>query len=77
MLNAAEARIYGAAEDEAARERARANLYAAPRASTPRGEGEVRAAPPRAQMGMAQAQALMAQMAAEDSRLGGRGARQG
>lgn len=72
MLNAAEARIFGAAEDETTRERARAQLYAPPRdGAAGKGRARSRTGPTPARMDMGQAQALMAQMAAEDARLGG------
>ncbi|MBT2490651.1 hypothetical protein J7E96_19450 [Streptomyces sp. ISL-96] len=70
MLSAAEAAIDDAAEDEAQRERNRAELYAPPRAAGPGGR-RVRP-PPAARLDQSGAQALMAQLAAEDTQLAGR-----
>ena len=68
LLNAAEAAIDQAAEDDAERARNRARLYAPPK-GTPRIRGQAR---PGMAMNRSQAQALMAQMAAQDAQLGGR-----
>lgn len=88
MLNAAEAAMDSTAEDDAERARNRAKLYAPPTgAGGPRGARRpgagarrpVRPSPavagPGDQDGMSwgHAQALMAQLAAEDARLAGRG----
>lgn len=64
MLNAAESAIYAAADDEAERARAKAKLY-----MPPKGQKRVRPAAMRLDAG--QAQALAAQLAAEDARLTG------
>jgi hypothetical protein len=66
MLNAAEAAIDALAEDDTARERTRAMLYAPPGGA---GGERRRARPPGAGMDMASAQALAAQVAAEDARM--------
>jgi hypothetical protein len=86
MLNAAEAAIDASAEDDAERARNRAKLYAPPAgAGVPRGarragtgarrpsRPSAAAAPAEAGGGMTRgrAQALMAQLAAEDGRLSG------
>ncbi|MEU8831761.1 MULTISPECIES: hypothetical protein [unclassified Streptomyces] len=70
MLNAAEAAMDAAAEDDAERQRNRAKLYAPPggRRRTP-AERQVR--PPGAGLDMARAQSLAAQLAAEDAKLTG------
>lgn len=66
-MSAAEATLEQGAEDEAERRRIRAKLYAPPKSI--RGEGRrVRSA--ATSMDGGQAQALMAQLAAEDARLG-------
>ncbi|WNI20287.1 hypothetical protein [Actinacidiphila sp. ITFR-21] len=70
MLNAAEAAMESAADDDAERARNRAKLYAPPR-GTRRGGGGRRVRPPGAGLDMASAQALAAQLAAEDARLTG------
>jgi hypothetical protein len=70
MLAAAEAAIEDAAEDEVERERNRAQLYAPPR--VPGAEGRRMSRPPGTRLDQAGAQALMAQLAAEDARLTGR-----
>lgn len=69
MLNAAEAAMDAAAEDDAERARNRAKLYAPPKGSRFAGG---RRRPPGMGMTAAQAQALTAQMAAEDARYAGR-----
>ncbi|MEU0059074.1 hypothetical protein [Streptomyces sp. NPDC006334] len=72
MLNAAEASMDMAAEDDAERQRNRARLYAPPKGANrrPAGGGRPRGA---ARVDASQARALMAQTAAEDARLQGRG----
>ncbi|MFD4314980.1 hypothetical protein [Streptomyces sp. NPDC058548] len=69
MLSAAEASIDAAAEDDNERARNRAKLYAPPRGSGSPGR---RARPAAMAMDRGQATALMARLAAEDSRLGAR-----
>jgi hypothetical protein len=86
MLNAAEAAIYTAAEDDAERARIRAKLYAPPGGAVRRGARRPGAAPPAGGPGASRperaapvgegmsrsaAQSLMAQLAAEDARLAG------
>jgi len=68
MLNAAEAAMDAAAEDEAARERNRATLYAPPDGARRGPDGRRPRAPGRG-LDMAAAQALAAQVAAEDANL--------
>ncbi|MEU5834465.1 hypothetical protein ABZ820_12445 [Streptomyces diacarni] len=68
MLNAAEVSMDQAAEDDAERARNRAKLYAPP-GRIRRGRGGRLTGPPGSGMGRAQAQALAAQVAAEDARL--------
>ncbi|MFC9604535.1 hypothetical protein ACFTTN_13885 [Streptomyces niveus] len=70
MLNAAEAAMDQVAEDDAERQRNRAMLYAPPggRSRTPDGR---RVRPPGMEMDMRRAQALTAQLSAEDARLTG------
>ncbi|MGO4421285.1 hypothetical protein AB4Z54_21890 [Streptomyces sp. MCAF7] len=71
MLNAAEASMDMAAEDDAARARNRAELYAPPKGARRRpAEG----ARPRsaARIDASQARALMAQVTAEEARVQGR-----
>ncbi|MFI5629230.1 hypothetical protein ACIA8E_07585 [Streptomyces sp. NPDC051664] len=70
MLNAAEAAMEAAAEDDAERQRNRAKLYAPPggRRRTPAGR---QASPTGAGLDMARAQSLAAQLAAEDANLTG------
>ncbi|MFH8577110.1 hypothetical protein [Streptomyces zaomyceticus] len=70
MLAAAEAAIEDAAEDQAERDRNRAKLYAPPRVAGP--GGQRMRPPPAIRVDQAGAQALMAQLAAEDARLGSR-----
>lgn len=69
MLNAAEASMDQAAEDDKERARNRARLYAPPK-SARRGRGQPRQ--PGTAMNRGQAQALMAQLAAQDAQLGRR-----
>jgi hypothetical protein len=88
LLNAAEAAIYAAAEDDAERARIRAKIYAPPggavvrrgarrpgaappAAGTPGGSRPGPAAPMGEGMSRGAAQALVAQLAAEDARLAG------
>ncbi|MCF3960607.1 hypothetical protein [Streptomyces fuscigenes] len=83
MLNAAEASIDASAEDDGERTRNRAKLYAPPAGAVRRGTqragvtrpatGASRPSAPPGQGGMSRshAQALMAQLAAEDARLAG------
>ncbi|NGO66811.1 hypothetical protein [Streptomyces boncukensis] len=71
MLNASEASMDAAAEDDAERQRNRAKLYAPP--ASERGRGRRRRRPPGMGMDRAQAQSLAAQLAAEDARLGAGG----
>lgn len=66
MLNAAEAAIDQAAENDTERTRNRTKLYAPPAGQRPTG-GRVR--PPGLGLDLAAAQALTAQLAAEDARL--------
>jgi hypothetical protein len=66
MLNAAEAAIDQAAEDDAERQRNRAKLYAPPRGSQAR-----RRPVPGMSMSRTRAQSLAAQLAAEDAKLTG------
>jgi hypothetical protein len=68
MLSAAEASMDAAAEDDAARRRNRAKLYAPPR-GTPRASAGGRARPAGGGMDLSAARALMAQMVAEDATL--------
>lgn len=68
MLNAAEAAMDAAAEDDAARERNRTILYAPPRGAR-RGPDGRRARAPGRSLDMEAARALAAQVAAEDARL--------
>lgn len=67
MLNAAEAAMDQAAEDDGERARNRAKLYAPP-AGMKSGRGQRRH--PSVSMNKSQAQALMAQLAAQDAQLG-------
>ncbi|MFI9026297.1 hypothetical protein [Streptomyces sp. NPDC053560] len=67
MLNAAEASMDAAAEDDAERRRNKAKLYAPPKGERSR---DRRGRPPGMRMDRASAQALAAQFAAEDARLG-------
>ncbi|MGC0418414.1 hypothetical protein [Embleya sp. AB8] len=67
MLAAAEAAIDDGAENDAERQRNRAKLYTPPRTA----EGR-RTRSPGLRLDREQAQALMAQIAAEDSKLAGR-----
>lgn len=67
MLSAAEATLEQGAEDEGERRRIRAKLYAPPKGSQPQRV----ARPPGMGLGMGDAQALAAQLAAEDARLTG------
>lgn len=68
MLSAAEATLEQGAEDEAERQRIRSKLYAPPAGYRTR---QRRARPPGMGMSWAQAQAMAAQLAAEDARLTG------
>jgi hypothetical protein len=70
MLSAAEAAIDAGAKDDQERQRTRARLYAPPRGQrpTPRAAG---GQPAGRGMSLAQAQALMASVAAEDSQITG------
>ncbi|MFD3612396.1 hypothetical protein ACFWXA_30880 [Streptomyces atroolivaceus] len=70
MINAAEASIEASAEDDAERRRIRAKLYAPPK-NRPQ-QGGRRSRPPQMQMNALEAQALAAQLEAEDNRLAGR-----
>jgi hypothetical protein len=70
MLNAAEAAMDGAAKDDAERQRNRASLYAPPKGTT--GPAGRRVRPPGQGLDLNSAQALAAQLAAEDARLTGR-----
>ncbi|WP_327415383.1 hypothetical protein [Streptomyces sp. NBC_01233] len=70
MLAAAEAAIEDSAEDQAERDRNRAKLYAPPRPAGP--GGRRMRPPPAAGLDRSGAQALMAQLAAEDAKLAGR-----
>ncbi|MFF4179729.1 hypothetical protein [Streptomyces sp. NPDC001750] len=72
MLNAAEAAMDQAAEDDAERQRNRAKLYAPPKGvrRRPPGGGTRRST---AGISASDARALMVQMAAEDARFQGRG----
>lgn len=70
MLNAAEAAMDAAAADDAERARNRARLYAPPRGTTRRRAAVGGTRPPT--VSRADAEALLAQVAAEDSRLAGR-----
>ncbi len=66
MLNAAEAAMEQSAEDDKERARNRAKLYA-----PPKGMAKTRGQPrPGTAMNRGQAQALMAQVAAQDAQLG-------
>ncbi|MEU2487024.1 hypothetical protein ABZ593_20750 [Streptomyces sp. NPDC012617] len=65
MINAAEASILASAEDEAEARRMKAKLYAPPK-------GVRRARAPQMGFDVSQAQALAAQLEAEDARLTGR-----
>ncbi|MCX5326274.1 hypothetical protein [Streptomyces sp. NBC_00120] len=67
MLNAAEASIDAAAEDDAERARYKAKLYAPPKGEQRRSQ---RGRPPGMGMDRAAAQAMAAKVAAEDARLG-------
>ncbi|WP_433856650.1 hypothetical protein [Streptomyces kronopolitis] len=67
MLNAAEASMDAAAEDDAERRRNKAKLYAPPKGQQRRNQ---RGRPPGMRMDRAAAQAMAAQVAAEDARLG-------
>lgn len=69
MINAAEVAIEQAAEDETERKRIHARLYAPPKGSRPQGR---RGRPPGMGFDAAGAQALAAQLEAEDERLTGR-----
>ena len=69
MLNAAEAAMDAAADDDGERQRNKAKLYAPPKGE--RGPGRRRARPPGMGLDRAGAQALAAQLAAEDARLTG------
>ncbi|MDX3237205.1 hypothetical protein PV392_16305 [Streptomyces sp. ME03-5709C] len=70
MLAAAEAAMDAAAEDDAERARNRARLYAPPGGKRRRrAEDGQRAAPGPGAMRMTDAQALMAQLAAQDAQL--------
>lgn len=71
MLSAAEAAMDQAAEDDAERRRNRARLYAPPGGRSRAPDGR-RVRPPGMGMNRSQAQALAAQLAAEDARLTGR-----
>jgi hypothetical protein len=75
MLAAAEAAIDAAAEDENERKRTRAKLYAPPKAEIARRRAAVEAGerprPAGGGMTLDGAQALMAQMAAQDAQLTG------
>ncbi|MGY5034355.1 hypothetical protein ACWC9U_26560 [Streptomyces sp. 900116325] len=70
MLNAAEAAMDAAAEDDAERQRNRAKLYAPP-GGRRRAAVERQARPPGQGLDMGRAQALAAQLAVEDARLTG------
>lgn len=70
MINAAEASIDASAEDDAERRRLRAKLYAPPK-HRPQQSGRP-ARPSQMQMNASEAQALAAQLEAEDKRLAGR-----
>ncbi|MFF2612381.1 hypothetical protein [Kitasatospora sp. NPDC058046] len=67
MLSAAEAAIDDAAADDTERQRNRARLYTPPRTADGR-----RMRPAGTRLDAASAQALMAQLAAEDAQLAGR-----
>src|SRR5690606_27417883 len=67
MLNAAAAAMDMAAEDDAARERNTARLYAPPRGARKPGGGGQR--PARTGMSMDQVRAMMASVATEDAQL--------
>lgn len=70
MLNAAEAQIYAAAEDDKAAERARAELYAPPRGESRAQAREAgRPAPARRGMSMAEVQAMMSAVAQQDAQI--------
>lgn len=66
MLNAAEAAMDQAAADDGERARNRAKLYAPPKGASGRGQRRH----PSVAMNPSQAQALMAQLAAQDAQLG-------
>lgn len=68
MLNAAEAAMDMSAQDDAERQKNRAKLYAPPK-GVRMGPGR-RMRPPGAAMNRAQAQNLVAQLAAQDAQLG-------
>ncbi|MGA5202818.1 hypothetical protein [Streptomyces variegatus] len=75
MLAAAEAQMDAAAEDEQERTRNRAKLYAPPervRRRAPRSPDAPRPKPAAGGMTVEGAQALMAQLAAQDAQLTGR-----
>ncbi|WP_328427925.1 hypothetical protein [Streptomyces sp. NBC_00443] len=75
MLAAAEAQMDAAAEDEQERARNRAKLYAPPeraRRRAPRAPDAPRPKPAAGGMTLDGAQALMAQLAAQDAQLTGR-----
>ncbi|MGW1539741.1 hypothetical protein ACWCPM_05595 [Streptomyces sp. NPDC002309] len=71
MISAAEAAMYMAAEDDAARARIEAKLYAPPRGPRPvRRQAQQRSQAPSAGMTRVDARSLMAQLAAQDAQLG-------
>lgn len=72
MLNAAEATMDQAAEDDAERARNRAKLYAPPKEARGRGRGGRPVRPPGMSLDRSQARDLAAQLAAEDARFTGR-----
>lgn len=72
MLNAAEVSMDQAAEDDAERARNRAKLYAPPKDARGRRPDGRRVRPPGMSMDRGKAQALAAQLAAEDAKLTGR-----
>jgi len=69
MINAAEEAIEQSAADESERARNRAKLYAPPRPA--RRAGGRRPRPPRVPVKAIDAEAMMAQLAAEDARVSG------
>ncbi|MER6632332.1 hypothetical protein ABT301_29630 [Streptomyces sp. NPDC000987] len=70
MLNAAEAAMDAAAQDDTERARSRAELYAPPKGVPARSGPSGR--PRAAALDLGEARALMASMAAEDAGLAGR-----
>lgn len=71
MINAAEVAMLSSAEDDAARQRLKAKLYAPPRQE--RKPGQRVRTPPQARMSKADAMALMSQMSAQDAQYRGGG----